>query len=243
MGVQYSKDRHALLFGDGELEKASLTYTDVKGGQVTLPVQFNPAEYNISRTTKFKETNGNGKEAHPKSTQPYRPGLAELRASLILDTSTLMPDYQTPKSLDKYLNDSKELTKICQELACLTKINPTLHVQSKVTFSWGALEFIGYMENLTISYQMFNRSGYPVRVKVEIGIRGEEREVLNQIGANPNESPDRTKFRRLNQREELWMLADMEYHDVSCWKEIARENGILNPRKIDYTKRIKVPAL
>ena len=39
------------------------------------------------------------------------------------------------------------------------------------------------------------------------------------------------------------MLADTEYHDPSCWREIARENGILNPRKVDYTRRLKIPAL
>ena len=90
---------------------------------------------------------------------------------------------------------------------------------------------------------MFNLKGMPVRAKLDMEIEGEDKKILNVIGANPHESPDRTKYRRLNQREELWMLADAEYHDVSCWKEIARENGILNPRKIDYTKRLKVPAL
>ena len=83
----------------------------------------------------------------------------------------------------------------------------------------------------------------PSHIKKLEEISGEDKSILNIIGANPHESPDRTKYRRINQREELWMLADTEYHDPSCWREIARENGILNPRKVDYTRRLKIPAL
>lgn len=56
-------------------------------------------------------------------------------------------------------------------------------------------------------------------------------------------SPDRTKYRRINQREELWMLADTDIMIRPGWREIARENGIHNPRKVDYTRRLKIPAL
>ena len=74
-------------------------------------------------------------------------------------------------------------------------------------------------------------------------IEGEDKKILNEIGANPHESPDRTKYRRINQKEELWMLAAEEYGDPGSWRAIAEENGILNPRKVDYTRRLKVPAL
>lgn len=105
------------------------------------------------------------------------------------------------------------------------------------------MAFYGHVTSLKISYQMFNLNGMPVRAKLDMEISGEDKSILNIIGANPHESPDRTKYRRINQREELWMLADTEYHDPSCWREIARENGILNPRKVDYTRRLKIPAL
>ena len=163
--------------------------------------------------------------------------------SLILDTSTQMQDYQIPKGLSKYLNDSKELTSICQDISLIMKRNAENHEPSMVTFSWGSMAFYGHVTSLKISYQMFNLNGMPVRAKLDMEISGEDKSILNIIGANPHESPDRTKYRRINQREELWMLADTEYHDPSCWREIARENGILNPRKVDYTRRLKIPAL
>ena len=42
--------RQKLIYGDGALQKASLTYKNAQTGrEVTLPVQFNPTEYSISR--------------------------------------------------------------------------------------------------------------------------------------------------------------------------------------------------
>ena len=40
--------RQKLIYGDGALQKASLTYKNAQTGrEVTLPVQFNPTEYSI----------------------------------------------------------------------------------------------------------------------------------------------------------------------------------------------------
>ena len=150
---------------------------------------------------------------------------------------------EAEKGLQKYLDDDSELAAICHDIALTTKLSPDSHGLNPVSFAWGTMEFYGVVSSLSISYQMFNRNGQPVRVKMDMSLLGEEKGLLNEIRANPKQSPDRTKFRRLNPREELWMLADAEYNDVSCWKEIARENGILNPRKVDYTRRLKIPAL
>lgn len=47
--------RQKLIYGDGALQKASLTYKNAQTGrEVTLPVQFNPTEYSISRGLRFK---------------------------------------------------------------------------------------------------------------------------------------------------------------------------------------------
>ena len=151
--------------------------------------------------------------------------------------------YVVKSGLQKYINDDKELAGICEELSMLMKMYPKTHTQSWVLFSWGSMEFEGYITSMNISYKMFNRNGHPVRVEVDLEILGEDRNVLQTLGAKPRESPDRTKYRMLHQKNELWMLADEEYQDASCWKEIAKENGILNPRKVDYTKQLKVPSL
>lgn len=236
--------RKQLIFGDGELKKASLKYNSTKyGKQVTIPVQFNPTEYSISRQVKYKSGKGVGEDATPDKMQSTGSNLAQLSVKFTLDTSTELPGYAVKAELKKYIDTDNELADICQDLSMLAKIYPDTHVQSEIAFSWGSMEFVGYITSMTINYQMFNRNGKPVRAEVNLSIEGEEQDILTIIGSKPKQSPDRTKYRSLNQKDELWMLADEEYQDVSCWKEIARANGILNPRKVDYTKRLKVPSL
>jgi hypothetical protein len=169
--------------------------------------------------------------------------LAVLHLRLFLDTATEFPDYVVKAELKKYISGDNELADICQDLAMLTRMYPKTHAQSMMTFSWGSMEFYGALLSLNIHYKMFNRNGKPVRAELELNIEGEEKDILTTLGFKPKESPDRTKYRSLNQKDELWMLADEEYQDASCWKEIARANGILNPRKVDYTKRLKVPSI
>ena len=242
--VEKQDKRKQLIYGDGELKKATLSYQSTeKGSKVEIPVQFNPSEYSISRSVQYGSTRGKLQEPNTKNVQSKGSHLANLSVKLLLDTATEYPDYVVKSGLKKYIDSDKELSKICKELSLLTKMYPKTHTQSHVTFSWGDMEFEGFMTSLTINYKMFNRNGYPVRAELNMTILGEDKEILQTIGEKPRESPDRTKYRMLHQRDELWMLADEEYQDVSYWKEIARENGILNPRKVDYIKQLKVPSL
>lgn len=242
--LENEDSKKALIFGDGELKKATLTYmqTETKS-KVTIPVQFNPTSYSISRSVDWKEKKGLSEDSTTEDVQTAGSNLATLQVTLTLDTTTEFPDYVVKPKLKEYLNDSAELGKICREIALLSKIYPGKHIPSSILFSWGSMEFEGYISNLNINYQMFNRNGEPVRVEMEMSILGEDLEIDAIMARNPQESPDRTKYRQLQQKDELWMLAYEEYGLVSNWKEIARDNHILNPRKVDYTKGIKVPSL
>lgn len=236
--------RKQMIFGDGEVKKATLSYQSTdKGSKVKLPVQFNPSEYSISRRADYTDTTGKLQEPHPENLQSKGSRLAHLKVKLTLDTATEYPDYVVKSGLKKYIDSDKELSNICKDLSMLTKMYPKTHTQSLVTFSWGEMEFIGHIRDLNISYKMFNRKGYPVRAELDLTIYGEDKKILQTLKAKPRESPDRTKYRMLRQKDELWMLADEEYQDPAYWKEIAKENGILNPRKVDYTKQLKVPSL
>jgi len=242
--LEKSGKRKDLIFGDGELKKATLTYMSTqKGSKVVLPVQFNPSEYSISRKADYTDTTGKLQEPHPRNLQSRGSKLARLKVKLLLDTATEYPGYVVKSGLKKYIDGEKELSTICEELSMLMKMYPKTHTQSWIMFTWGDMEFEGFITSMGINYKMFNRNGHPVRAELELEILGEDKNILNTLGAKPRESPDRTKYRMLHQKDELWMLADEEYQDASYWKEIAKENGILNPRKVDYTKQLKVPSL
>ncbi|MGN0342449.1 MAG: hypothetical protein ACI4DO_06630 [Roseburia sp.] len=232
------------IFQDGPIEKASLIFLDSKGkSKLVLPVQFNPTEYSINRNLDYKENTGIGQESHPNHMQPGKGKLAELSVSIRVDATTTLKEFALPKKLEPYISDDGGLTKLCQMFSMLTKYKHEEHMPEQLIFSWGKLQFQGNVTGVNIQNQLFNKQGNPVKIKVDLTITGEEKEILKEIKANPNESPDRTKYRSVGQKDELWMLAYDEYDDSSAWKEIARENGILNPRKVDYTKSLKVPSL
>ena len=46
--------RQKLIYGDGALQRARLSYNTQKGKKNTIPVQFNPTEYAINRSVKYK---------------------------------------------------------------------------------------------------------------------------------------------------------------------------------------------
>lgn len=232
-----------LIYGDGPLEKAMLFFLNNKG-KVTfqIPVQFNPNEYSISRGMEYKSTNGVGQEASPEDAQPIKGELAQLKLELVLDVAASMAGAVTPKALSRYL-EKHEVSEICKKLSLLMKYNHEDHEPNGLKFCWGSLQFQGHLKSLDVRYELFNRSGQPVRARLNLMLEGEEADILKKIKTNPNESPDRTKYRTLTQTDELWMLASQEYDDASAWKEIARENGILNPRKLDHTRALKIPSI
>lgn len=237
-------DRQELIYGDGPLDKANLVFLDSKGKDtLTLPVQFNPSSYAISRTMNYHQTNGIGQEIHPSDMQPVKGTLAKLSATIYIDSSSTPKNFVVPKRLEKYLGGKDEIAQVCTLISMMTKYNYETHLPKSVLFSWGSLQFLGNATEVNVVYEMFNREGKPVRAKIDLTIEGEEKGILKEIKANPNESPDRTKYRALGQVDELWMLAYDEYDDAGAWREIAKENDILNPRKVDYTKKLKVPSL
>lgn len=146
--------------------------------------------------------------------------------------------------LPTYQDALKEMAQIIDHLVHLVRFNEKKHSVPKTTFTWGSgISFEGYVTNVSITYTMFDRSGSPTRAKANLEMAGEEPPLVSEAASKNNESPDRTKERLLLESDQMWMLAQQEYGDPSLWKVIARENGILNPRKIDRTVRLKLPPL
>lgn len=236
--------KNPLIFGDGPLEKANLVFMDPRGGEtMKLPVQFNPKDYTIARDMDYKKTNGIGQEVHPFNAEPVKGVLAKLTVTVFVDVSTELKEFVMPSQFGAKVSESEGVAEVCKRLSKLTKYNHEYHLPESIMFSWGSLQFLGNAISVEIAYEMFNIKGKPVKAKINLTIEGEEMGILKEIKANPNESPDRTKYRNLGQVDELWMLAYDEYNDLTAWKVIAKENGILNPRKLSHTTMLKVPSI
>ena len=201
-----------------------------EGSKSEIKVQFNPSEYNLSRSTSYAEKKILGMD------NPFTQYIAGESESLKI---TLMFDTYVPPRQGREDESGSDVRIQTEKIAKLMALDPKKHRPPKVTFRYGSLIFSGVITELNQTFTMFLANGMPVRAKLEVTFRS--------IGAEkthiPLESPDRTKCRTLHEGQSLWGLAYEEYGDPEKWKEIARENEITNPLRVKPGQTLKLPAL
>ena len=98
------------------------------------------------------------------------------------------------------------------------------------------------MTDVRQRFTMFLSSGKPVRAVVDVTFKS----LINPLTLSkysPFESPDRTKYRILDESSSLWQLAYEEYGDADKWKVIAEANGISDPLGIKAGMEIRLPPI
>ncbi|GKH50570.1 peptidoglycan-binding protein [Eubacteriales bacterium] len=269
--VQSVKEKTADYLTPAKLEKAKLylvksvdeTGTSVKLGD-SIQVQFNPAQYQITRNMRISKMRAVGRDPGLTQLQSVCGEFATLNVTLYFDTITNLNSLQTSdlagllqkgglsalmgkaKSAVKAqlgASDKRNPTESGKDIAKLLRYNDEQHTPLKVRFLWGTLDFVGYVANSVISYTMFAPDGTPIRAKVDLSISGEETSVFQGKHQLTFSSPDRTKERMLTEGDQLWMLAQQEYDDPAQWRAIAAANGILNPRQLAGARALKLPPI
>jgi len=195
-----------------------------------IKVLFNPNEYKITNTKKYKWIQPVGSEQPVK--QYVGSEVPQLEVELFFDT------YATPEPESK----KKDVRKHTEKIMGAMKVDAGLHQPPEVKFVWGSLNFQGVITKATQTFTMFLDSGKPVRAKISMTL--ESVDTLEALmKKTPLESPDRTKHRILRQEEKLWQMAANEYDSPNEWKRIAKANNIANPRIPPTGKSIKVPNI
>ena len=201
-----------------------------EGGNQEIKVQFNPAEYNLSRSTSYAEKKILGMD------DPFTQYIAGESETLKI---TLMFDTYIPPGENQAEESGTDVRIQTEKIAQLMAIDPKKHRPPKVTFRYGSLIFAGVITELNQTFTMFLANGMPVRAKLEVTFRSLGKENTHV----PLESPDRTKCRTVHEGQSLWGLAYEEYGDPEKWKEIARENHITDPLRIKAGQILRLPAL
>ena len=260
-------------FGLEKLEKAVLIRLHAGARAERFTVQFNPATYQITRGVTASKKRPVGKDCDEVKAQVVHGNMTTLSVELYFDSysdlksfglSDLKDAASTVRDVAKTFGAGAgagaagaiaadmgktfllpevhtEVNSVCEQILGLIKYQPEEHVPPVVEFLWGDLDFQGVILSSGVTYTMFAPDGTPVRAKLSLQLSGEERRFLR--GQYPFESPDRTKERLLPAGDQLWMLANAEYGDPGMWKEIAKANGVLNPRKLSGAMRLKVPSV
>ncbi|HML35999.1 MAG TPA: hypothetical protein PKA19_01055 [Bacillota bacterium] len=224
-------------------KKAKIKIYKEKGTE-EVSVLFNPAEYNLTESVNYAEKNIPGLDG--PVTQYVSGAAATLTMTLMFDTFETSPAVAGGNVAAKMAAEQSvkptDVSLLTKKITGLTSISGSLHRPPLCEFIWGPLKFKGVIASVNQTYTMFMEDGMPVRAKLEVTFK----QVLDLTQSKkqaPFESPDRTKCRTVKQGMELWNLAFEEYGDPEMWRVIAKENGLMNPRKLYPGQTLKLPPL
>ncbi|CAG7640778.1 LysM peptidoglycan-binding domain-containing protein [Paenibacillus allorhizosphaerae] len=215
------------------MEKAKIFIDKSGQGNFTehMQVLFNPTEYSIEASNKYTW------QTIPGLTMP----IGQFKSG---NTSTLSMElfFDTYEVFNGQARKPEDVRTYTSKITSLLEVESDLHAPPVCKFVWGSLEFVGIIEKVSQKYTMFLESGIPVRAKLSVTFKSWKSK-KDQVKKNPQHSADRTKHQMLNQGEQLWMIAAQQYDDPAQWREIAKANGIDNPRILPAGSRIVVPRL
>ncbi len=192
------------------------------GDEALIPVKFNPTEYQLQKQNSFADINIPGLETPP--IQFVRGTGEKLSTELLVDTSDTLEDVR-----EKYVN----------RLRGLMNVNRDLHAPPIVRLVWDRQVFRGVVESLSVTYVLFRPDGVPLRARIAVSLK-EYRPVEIQPTTS---SPDVEKTHTVRRGETLSGIAAKVYRDGTVWREIARANGIRDPRRLEPGRVLVLPRL
>ena len=228
------------------LEKMVIENLDT-GSEIT--VLYNPQSYTQQKTVNFKPIPFVGSEA---PLLQFRTGNPEILSfELFFDSlyagSEVGGDFgdglkfaanSIVSSADSFI-DIRDYTK---QVYTLAKIEPSVHRVPRLLVSWASLQFQCYLQSVSQRFTKFNESGTPIRAIVKCSFI-QDIDQDKMFGSSPPESPDTTKYHRVEAGDSLWSLAVAEYGDAGAWRAIADANGLSNPRLLRTGDMLRIPAL
>ncbi|MBG0562857.1 CIS tube protein [Actinoplanes aureus] len=190
-----------------------------------IPLRFNPTDFKISKSNTFSEIGIPGLETPP--IQYVRGGSETLTLEALVDTSDTLLDVRVV---------------YVQRLRALMTPDDREHAPPIVRFVWGPTVFLGVLEKLDVTYQLFRPDGVPLRAKLDLGLK-EYREVKRQVMDPPRSSSTEAKSYPVRRGDTLAGIAAKLYRDPGAWRVLARANGIDDPRDLRPGRLLTVPRL
>jgi nucleoid-associated protein YgaU len=205
------------------LMKAVIINTDALV-PLTIPVMFNPPEYQLEKTNQFADIHIPGLGS---SLLQFVQGNAEtLTMDLFFDTTDSGEDVRTATEL----------------IVGFTAVNSETHAPPRLLFLWGSLAFPCILESVRQQFDFFDTQGRPLRARLTVTLKGYDT-IESLLAAIPLLSADRTKRHVFVQGETLQAIAAAEYGDPRQWRPIAQASGIDNPLTIRPGQPLTIPVL
>jgi nucleoid-associated protein YgaU len=205
--------------------KARLEIVHPKRGSALVPLRFNPTTYQVKKTQTFAEIPIPGLSSPPL--QWVRGGAETLSFKALVDTT------DTLQSVDEAF---------VKGLRGLLDRDANLHAPPIAAFLWGDRRFVGVLDGIDVTYQLFDERGVPLRAEVTITLK-EYRPVAVQLWQDRSSSSTVEKTYLVRRGDTIAGIAAAVYRDPARWRELALANGITDPRQLRPGRRLLLPRL
>ena len=204
----------------------SFTDKDYKKEVTTLlfTVPINPETFTKNYKVDLDTRTGHGQPG----TQPgYKASPPEdLKIDFVLDGTGTMQGYPSQYA---GMSVHDQLQKF---LDCVYTFNSETHRPPFVTVVWGSeINFKGILANVDLNHTLFLPNGNPLRIKVSATFKKSESDQA-RTADNAPESPDLTKYLKVQQGDRLDWLTYTKYNDPKYFLQVGRVNNLVTVRKI-----------
>jgi nucleoid-associated protein YgaU len=196
-----------------------------QGVPARIPLRFNPTDYKLSKSNTFAEITIPGLESPP--IQYIRGGSETLTVQALVDTSDTLEDVRK-----SYVDNIRRLM----------RPQETLHAPPIVRFVWDKVVFRGVVEKLDVNYVLFGKGGVPLRAQLDLSLK-EYRPAREQDLDPPRSSPTVEKSYVVRRGDTWDRISSAVYRRPDAWRELARANGITDPRDLRPGLVLTVPRL
>jgi nucleoid-associated protein YgaU len=193
--------------------------------KLRIPLRFNPTEYKLSKGNTFAEISIPGLESPPLQYVRGTPESLSLEA--LVDTTDSLQDVRAT-----YVDKLRDLM----------RPDSRLHAPPIVRFVWGRPVFTAVLEKLDVTYQLFLPGGTPLRAKLDLTLKEYRRAAVQSL-ERPGSSPTVEKSYVVRRGDTLASIAAGLYQRPDAWRELARANGITNPRDLRPGQVLTAPRL
>jgi nucleoid-associated protein YgaU len=217
-----------------ELPKAKAFLCEALNPTKRVAFHFNPSTLNFTKKAEYKRE-GNQSGAADPPVQYHGTGATTLKLQLLLDAVEEQPAGSVESEVERLL----AWTNISDGLTGKAASPPLLR------FTWGMLKinkthtFVGHLDEVDVTYEMFARDGRPLRAQVSLSMSSASQEPGAQ---NPTSGAERAKRSRVLRRgETLQSVAYEVYGDPGAWRQIAATNGVDDPFRVLPGRELLLP--
>lgn len=216
-------------------------------------VQFNPTNYKESYSNYFADNGAAGDQNRPV----YINSVSDkMSFTFLLDGTLFDNDFITSNDIfdfedgNKTNNSTQKQIKASSVYAAIEKFKRlTMNVDdvnsnqpNALELMWGKLRWQGYMKSVSVSHELFDTTGVPIRSKLTCEFI-EHRSFAAEKKKDDKGSKDVSAVHTVKDGDTLPGIASEYYQDPSLFLQIAEVNNIANPRSLTVGTELTLPPL